>query len=55
VKWHTLFDLKGIISMIVFMTKGKVHKVNIVDKLPIEASTIHIMDHRFLAYDLLYR
>ena len=44
VKLHTLLDLRGNIPTIAFITSGKVHEVNILDKLPIESGAIYIMD-----------
>jgi IS4 transposase len=39
---------------IAFITSGKVHEVNILDKLPIEAGAIYIMDRDYLGYARLY-
>ena len=55
VRLHTLLDLKGNIPTIAFITTGKVHEVNILDKLPIEAGAIYIMDRGYLDYARLYR
>lgn len=55
VKLHTLLDLKGNIPTIAFITSGKVHEVNILDKLPIEAGAIYIMDRGYLDYARLYK
>jgi IS4 transposase len=55
VKLHTLLDLRGNIPTIAFITNGKVHEVNILDKLPIEASAIYIMDRGYLDYARLYK
>jgi Transposase DDE domain/Domain of unknown function (DUF4372) len=54
VKLHTLLDLHGNIPTVVFMTNGKVHDVNILDKLSIEAGAIYIMDRGYLDYARLY-
>ena len=55
VRLHTLLDLKGNIPTIAFITTGKVHEVNILDKLPIEAGAIYVMDRGYLDYARLYR
>jgi len=54
-KLHTLLDLLGNIPAIAFITNGKVHEVNILDKLPIEAGAIYIMDRGYLDYARLYK
>lgn len=40
-KLHALFDLKGNIPTIAFMTSGKVHRVNILDNLSIQRHLHH--------------
>jgi len=55
VKLHALLDLKGNIPTVAFITNGKVHEVNILDKLPIEAGAIYIMDRGYLDYERFYR
>ncbi len=55
VKLHALLDLKGNIPTIAFITSGKVHEVNILDKLPIEAGAIYIMDRGYLDHARLYK
>jgi len=54
VKLHTLLDLRGDIPTIAFITNGKVHEVNVLDKIPIEAGAIYIMDRGYLDYARLY-
>jgi IS4 transposase len=54
VKLHTLLDLRGNIPTVAFITSGKVHEVNIIDKLSIEAGAIYIMDRGYLDYARLY-
>jgi hypothetical protein len=44
VKMHTLLDLRGGIHTVVIITHGRVHDVNILVHLIIEAGTIYIMD-----------
>jgi IS4 transposase len=55
VKLHTLLDLRGNIPTVAFITNGKVHEVNILDKLSIEAGAIYIMDRGYLDYARLYK
>ena len=55
VRLHTLLDLRGNIPTVAFITSGKVHEVNILDKLPIEAGAIYIMDRGYLDFARLYR
>ena len=44
VKVHTLMDLRGSIPCFIRITDGKVHDVNILDELILEAGAIYIMD-----------
>jgi IS4 transposase len=55
VRLHTLLDLRGNIPTVAFITSGKVHEVNILDKLFIEAGAIYIMDRGYLDYARLYK
>jgi hypothetical protein len=45
VKLHTLLDLHGPIPSVIWITTGKVHDVNILDELFVEAGAIYILDH----------
>jgi IS4 transposase len=55
VKLHMLLDLRGNIPTVAFITSGKVHEVNILDKLSIEAGAIYIMDRGYLNFARLYK
>ena len=55
VKLHTLMDLRGSIPTMVFITHGKVHDVNILDELIIEASAINILDRAYVDFARLHR
>jgi IS4 transposase len=55
VKLHMLLDLRGNIPTVAFITSGKVHEVNILDKLSIEAGAIYIMDRGYLDFARLYK
>lgn len=54
VKLHTLLDMRGSIPATVIITHGKVHDVNILDSLFIEAGAIYIMDRGYLDFARLY-
>ena len=53
VKLHTMIDLRGNIPTVVFITHGKVHDVNIMDALVIEAGAIYVMDRGYLDFQRL--
>jgi len=53
VKLHTLIDLRGNIPTVIFITHGKVHDVNILDALVIEAGAIYVMDRGYLDFERL--
>jgi len=55
VKMHTLLDLRGNIPSVVIITDGKVHDVNIIDQLLIEAGAVYIVDRAYLDFVRLYR
>lgn len=54
IKLHTLLDMRGSIPATVIITHGKVHDVNILDSLFIEAGAIYIMDGGYLDFARLY-
>ncbi len=54
VKLHTLIDLCGNIPTVVIITHGKVHDVNILDNLIIEAGAIYVMDRGYVDFERLY-
>jgi len=55
IKLHTLLDLRGNIPTIVFITHGKVHEVNILDRVPIEFGALYILDRAYGDFARLYR
>jgi Domain of unknown function (DUF4372)/Transposase DDE domain len=55
VKLHTLLDLRGSIPTVIFITHGKVHDVNILDRLAVEAGAIYVMDRAYVDFARLYR
>jgi hypothetical protein len=54
VKLHTLLDLRGAIPTFVSITNGKVHEVNILDRLVPEIGSIYIMDRGYLDFSRLF-
>ena len=54
IKLHTLLDLKGSIPTVVIVTQGKVHDVNILDKLIIEAGAIYVVDRAYIDFARLF-
>ena len=55
VKLHTLMDLRGNLPVFIRITKGKVHDVNVLDHLVLEAGSIYVMDRGYLDFARLYR
>jgi hypothetical protein len=55
VKLHTLLDLRGNIPTVLFITPGRVHDVNILDQLVVEAGAFYILDRGYLDFVRLYR
>jgi len=55
VKMHTLLDLYGNIPTFIRITDGKVHDVNILDELPLEAGAFYVMDRGYVDFRRLYR
>jgi hypothetical protein len=54
VKMHTLLDLRGNIPTFIRITNGKVHDVNILDELLIEAGAFYVMDRGYVDLERLY-
>jgi hypothetical protein len=48
IKLHTLLDLHGSIPTVVIITHGKIHEVNILDDLALEAGAFYLMDRAYL-------
>ena len=55
VKLHTLLDIRVSIPTVVIITHGKIHDVNILDDLPLEAGAFYVMDRGYLDFKRLYR
>jgi hypothetical protein len=54
VKMHTLLDLHGNIPSVVLISTGRVHDVNVLDELTLEAGAFYIMDRGYLDFARLY-
>lgn len=54
IKLHTLLDLRGNIPTVCIITHGKVHDVNILDEIILEAGAIYIMDRGYIDFARLY-
>ena len=55
VKMHTLLDLRGAIPAFIHISDGKMHEVNVLDFLPIEAGAFYVMDRGYLDFSRLYK
>jgi transposase len=55
VKLHTLLDLRGDIPTFIWITDGKVHDVNVLDRLIPEPGAIYVMDRAYLDFRRLYQ
>jgi hypothetical protein len=55
IKLHTLLDLRGNIPVVIHMTEGKIHDVNVLDDLFFEAGAIYIFDRAYVDFSHLYR
>jgi hypothetical protein len=55
VKLHTLLDLRGNIPSFIFISDGKMHDVNILDRLVPEAGAFYVMDRGYVDFERLAR
>jgi len=55
IKLHTLLDLRGAIPAFIHISDGKMHDVNVLDILPIEAGAFYVMDRGYLDFARLYQ
>lgn len=55
IKLHTLLDVRGAIPTLIFLSDGKLHDVNFLDELPVEAGAIYVMDRAYVDFTRLYR
>jgi len=54
VKLHTLLDLRGSIPAFIHVSDGKLHDVNVLDILPMEAGAFYVMDRGYVDFERLY-
>ena len=54
VKLHTLLDLRGNIPTFIHISDGKLHDVNALDLLRLEAGAYYVMDRGYLDFERLY-
>jgi Domain of unknown function (DUF4372)/Transposase DDE domain len=54
VKLHTLLDLRGSIPTFLHISDGKLHDVNVLDILPLEAGAFYVMDRGYVDFTRLY-
>jgi hypothetical protein len=54
VKLHTLLDLRSSIPAFIHISDGKLHDVNVLDFLPVEAGAFYVMDRGCLDFERLY-
>jgi hypothetical protein len=54
IKLHTLLDLRGSIPTFLHISDGKLHDVNVLDILPIEAGAFYVMDRGYVDFKRLY-
>jgi hypothetical protein len=55
VKMHTLLDLRGAIPAFIHISDGKMHDVNVLDILPMEAGAFYVMDRGYVDFARLYK
>ena len=54
IKLHTLLDLRSNIPTFIHISDGKLHEVNALDILPLEAGAFYVMDRGYLDFARLY-
>ncbi|MGB7988089.1 MAG: IS4 family transposase [Candidatus Methylophosphatis roskildensis] len=54
IKLHTLLDLRGAIPAFIHISDGKLHDVNALDILPVEAGAFYVMDRGYMDFGRLY-
>jgi hypothetical protein len=55
VKLHTLLDLRGSIPSFIHISDGKLHDVNVLDRIVFEAGCFYVMDRGYVDFARLYR
>jgi hypothetical protein len=54
IKLHTLLDLRGCIPAFIYISDGKLHDVNVLDRLAFEAGAFYVMDRGYVDFARLY-
>ena len=54
IKLHTLLDLRGAIPTFIHIRDGKLHDVNVLDILPVEAGAYYVMDRGYVDFERLH-
>lgn len=54
VRLHTLLDLRGNIPSFIHISDGKLHEVNVLDLIPLEAGAFYIVDRGYTDFSRLY-
>jgi NAD(P)-dependent dehydrogenase (short-subunit alcohol dehydrogenase family) len=54
IKLHTLLDLRGAIPAFIHISDGKLHDVNALDMLVLEAGAFYVMDRGYVDFERLY-
>ncbi len=54
IKLHTLLDLRGAIPAFIHISDGKLHDVNVLDMLALEAGAFYVMDRGYVDFARLY-
>ncbi len=54
IKRHTLLDLRGAIRAFIHISDGKLHDVNVLYILPVEAGAFYVMDRGYVDFARLY-
>lgn len=52
---HSLLDLHGSIPTFIRITNGKVHDVNVLDDIALQAGAFYVMDRGYIDFERLYR
>jgi IS4 transposase len=55
VKMHTLLDLHGNIPVFIHVSDGKMHYVNMLDRIEPEAGAFYVMDRAYIDFERLYQ
>jgi hypothetical protein len=54
IKLHTLLDLQGNIPSFIYISDGKMHEVNVLDDLVVEAGAFYLMDRGYIDFERLH-